>query len=166
MVMDSLRYWVTSFHVDGFRFDLGATLGRQASGFDPELAILRRAAAGPGPAASEVDLRALGPRPRRLSTRPPPAGFRRMERPFPRQHAAVLARRCRRASRNLPPGLLVRAICSSDTRAGHGPRSTTSPSHDGFTLTDVVSYAQRHNEANGEDNNDGQRRELFRQLGR
>ena len=36
MVMDSLRYWVTSFHVDGFRFDLGVTLGRQASGFNPK----------------------------------------------------------------------------------------------------------------------------------
>ena len=35
MVMDSLRYWVTSFHVDGFRFDLGVTLGREAHGFDP-----------------------------------------------------------------------------------------------------------------------------------
>ena len=35
MVMDSLRYWVSSFHVDGFRFDLGATLGREAHGFDP-----------------------------------------------------------------------------------------------------------------------------------
>ena len=42
MVMDSLRFWATSFHVDGFRFDLGVTLGRQADGFNPESAFLPR----------------------------------------------------------------------------------------------------------------------------
>ena len=52
MVMDSLRYWVTSFHVDGFRFDLGVTLGREAARLRSRLRLLRRAAPGPGPGAA------------------------------------------------------------------------------------------------------------------
>ncbi len=51
MVMDSLRHWAESFHVDGFRFDLAATLGREAHGFDPALRILRRHPSGSGAGA-------------------------------------------------------------------------------------------------------------------
>ena len=76
MVMDSLRFWATSFHVDGFRFDLGVTLGRQADGFNPEFGVFRRVAAGPDPAACQADFRALGPRSRRISTWSPSAGLR------------------------------------------------------------------------------------------
>ena len=79
MVMDSLRYWVTSFHVDGFRFDLGVTLGRQADGFQSRRTVLCRATAGSGPAAGQADFRTLGPRPWRLSARPPSARLCRME---------------------------------------------------------------------------------------
>ena len=52
MVMDSLRYWVESFHVDGFRFDLGVTLGREATRLRSRLRLLRRAAPGPGAVAA------------------------------------------------------------------------------------------------------------------
>ena len=130
MVMDSLRYWVTSFHVDGFRFDLGVTLGREAHGSIPVPAFdaLRQDPVHP----READLRALGPRPGRLPARPSPAGLRRMERPLPRQLQAFLARRRGRA-----PDFAARLAGSSDLfDAGRRPwaRSTTSPRHDGFTL--------------------------------
>ena len=52
MVMDSLRYWVDAFHVDGFRFDLGVTLGREDHGFDPRLGLLRRDPPGSGAVAA------------------------------------------------------------------------------------------------------------------
>ena len=88
-----------------------------------------------------------------------------MERSFPRQHAAVLARRCRRT-----PEFAARLAGSGDLFDRHARRPWASinyaASHDGFTLADVVSFAQRHNEANGEDNKDGHGGELFRQLGR
>ena len=74
--------------------------------------------------------------------------FRDGIRRFWRGDAGQRARFRRRASP-------ARATCSTAARAGRGRRSTTSPRHDGFTLADVVSYAERHNEANGEDNRDG-----------
>ena len=80
MVMDSLRYWVSSFHVDGFRFDLCATLGREANGFDPRCRLLRRAAPGSCSRRREADCRTLGYRSGRLSARQPSAWLRRMER--------------------------------------------------------------------------------------
>ncbi len=68
MVMDSLRYWVTSFHIDGFRFDLGR--GRsavKAIGFDPGAGFFDCLAAGPGLGTRQADLGAVGYRPWRLS---------------------------------------------------------------------------------------------------
>ena len=98
LVMDSLRYWVSSFHVDGFRFDLGVTLGREANGFDSGVGLLRRPASGPGAVRGQADLRTLGHRPRRLSARTASAGLRRMERQVSRRRAALLARRSRTAA--------------------------------------------------------------------
>ena len=68
MVMDSLRYWVEVFHVDGFRFDLATTLARTPA-FDRNAAFLRRRTAGPGAGADQADRRAVGHRARRLSGR-------------------------------------------------------------------------------------------------
>ena len=89
MVMDSLRYWVNEYHVDGFRFDLGTILGREGDGLRSRLRLLRRGAAGPGALAREADQRALGHRAGRLPGRQPPAGLRRVERQVPRRASAA-----------------------------------------------------------------------------
>ena len=98
MVMDSLRYWVSSFHVDGFRFDLCATLGREPHGFDPGAGFFD--ALRQDPVLAGVKLIAepwdIGPGGYQLGNHPP--GFRRMERPVPRRRAALLARRSRSAA--------------------------------------------------------------------
>jgi glycogen operon protein len=154
MVMDSLRYWVTQFHVDGFRFDLGVTLGREPHGFDPGAGFFD--ALRQDPVLSRVKLISepwdIGPG--RLSARPASAGLRRMERPVPRHGAALLARRRRPAIRS---GRAHRGSSDLFDRRSRRPWSSVNyiASHDGFPLADIVSYAERHNEANGEGNNDG-----------
>jgi isoamylase len=93
MVMDSLRYWVEVMGVDGFRFDLCATLGRTAIGLPPRRGLLPGDPAGPGAVARQAHRRTLGHRPGRLPARRLPRALPRMERPLPRRRAAVLARR-------------------------------------------------------------------------
>src|SRR5215470_5705608 len=154
MVMDSLRYWVNSFHIDGFRFDLGVTLGREAHGFDPGSGFFD--ALRQDPVLTRVKLISepwdLGPGGYQLGQHPPGFaewndrfrdGVRRYWRGDPGQRADVAAR----------------LAGSSDLfdRQARRPWASINfvTSHDGFTLADLVSYAERHNEANGEDNNDG-----------
>ena len=127
MVMDSLRYWVSTFHVDGFRFDLGVDARARAARLRSGLGLLRCAAPGSGALARQADLRAVGHRSRRLPARPPSAGLRRMERPLSRRRPPVLARRCRASAPISPRGSPGRATCSTAARAGRGPRSTTPP---------------------------------------
>ncbi len=100
LIMDSLRYWVDEFHVDGFRFDLGVTLGREATGFDPNGGFFDALRQDPMLARGQADLRAVGHRPRRLPARQPSARLRRMERPLSRRRAALLERRRRHARRD------------------------------------------------------------------
>ena len=69
MVMDSLRYWVQDCHVDGFRFDLATSLGRDRDAFDPQCRLPRRGPPGPGAVEGQADRRALGHRPARLPAR-------------------------------------------------------------------------------------------------
>ncbi len=155
MVMDSLRYWVTSFHVDGFRFDLGVTLGRQAEGFNPEAPFF--AALRQDPVLQRVKLISepwdLGPGGYQLGHHPP--GFAEWNDRF-----RDSTRRFWRGDAGERPEFAARLAGSGDLFDRHARRSWASvnyaASHDGFTLADVVSYAQRHNEANGEDNKDGQ----------
>ena len=154
MVMDSLRYWVTAYHVDGFRFDLASTLGREANGFDPGAGFFD--AIRQDPILARVKLIAepwdLGPGGYQLGRHP--AGFaewndrfrdgvRRFWRGDPGQRAEIAAR----------------LAGSADLFDHHGRRPWASINfvacHDGFTLADIVSYAQKHNEANGESNRDG-----------
>ncbi len=94
MVMDSLRYFTQSFHVDGFRFDLGATLGRERSGFDPDSGFFD--ALRQDPVLAGVKLISepwdIGPGGYQLGQSP--AGLLGMERPLPRHGAPLLARRC------------------------------------------------------------------------
>ncbi len=97
MVLDSLRYWVTEMHVDGFRFDLASTLGRESSGIRARGHILCRDPAGSGPVGREADRRALGYRRWRLSGRRFPLAVPRMERQGARRSALLLAARFRQA---------------------------------------------------------------------
>jgi isoamylase len=156
MVMDSLRYWVTSFHVDGFRFDLGVTLGRQTDGsFDsdsPFFAALRQ-----DPILQRVKLISepwdLGPGGYQLGNHPP--GFAEWNDRF-----RDSTRRYWRGDTGERPQFAARLAGSSDLFERHARRPWASvnyvASHDGFTLADVVSFVERHNAANGEGNKDGQ----------
>ncbi len=154
MVMDSLRYWVEHCHVDGFRFDLAPTLARGANGFDPQAGFF--AAIAQDPVLARVKLIAepwdLGLGGYQLGAFPPRWSewndlFRRTLRSF------------WRGDGNQIRDLATRMTGSADRFQHH--RRTPHASinnvtvHDGFTLADVVSYANKHNEANGEQNRDG-----------
>ena len=155
MVMDSLRYWVTSFHVDGFRFDLGVTLGREANGFDPGSGFFD--ALRQDPVLTRVKLISepwdLGPGGYQLGHHPP--GFAEWNDRF-----RDSTRRFWRGDAGERPEFAARLAGSSDLFDRHARRPWASinyaASHDGFTLADVTSFTARHNEANGEDNKDGQ----------
>jgi isoamylase len=155
MVMDSLRYWVEEFHVDGFRFDLGVILGREGNGFDPGSGFFD--AARQDPVLSRVKLISepwdLGPGGYQLGQHPP--GWAEWNDRF-----RDGIRRFWRADDSSRSDFAARLAGSSDLFDHRGRRPWASinyaASHDGFTLADTVSYAERHNEANGEDNKDGQ----------
>ena len=155
MVMDSLRHWVTSFHVDGFRFDLGVTLGRESYGFDPGAGFFD--ALRQDPVLTRVKLISepwdLGPGGYQLGHHPP--GFAEWNDRF-----RDSTRRFWRGDAGERPEFASRFAGSSDLFDRHARRPWASinyvASHDGFTLADVTCYAARHNEANGEDNKDGQ----------
>jgi glycogen operon protein len=154
MVMDSLRYWVTSFHVDGFRFDLGVTLGREANGFDPGSGFFD--ALRQDPILTRVKLISepwdLGPGGYQLGHHPP--GFAEWNDRF-----RDSTRRFWRGDAGERPEFAARLAGSSDLFERHARRPWASinyaASHDGFTLADVVSFSQRHNEENSEDDKDG-----------
>jgi isoamylase len=154
LVMDSLRYWVTDMHVDGFRFDLATTLGRTHSDFDPLGAffgavsqdpILRRSKliAEPwdvGPHGYQV-----GQFPHRWSEWND--GYRDTVRDFWKGTPSSL-------------GAFGDAVTGSSPLYENGGRNPTASvnfitSHDGFTLADVVAYNDKHNRTNGEANRDG-----------
>jgi glycogen operon protein len=154
MVMDSLRYWVSSFHVDGFRFDLGVSLGREAGGFDPGSGFFD--ALRQDPILTRVKLISepwdLGPGGYQLGNHPP--GFAEWNDRF-----RDSSRRFWRGDAVERPEFAARLAGSGDLFDRHARRPWASinfvASHDGFTLADVVSYSHRHNEANGEGNADG-----------
>jgi glycogen operon protein len=154
LVTDSLRYWVTSFHVDGFRFDLGVTLGRESNGFDPGSGFFD--ALRQDPILTRVKLISepwdVGPGGYQLGHHPP--GFAEWNDRF-----RDSTRRFWRGDAGERPEFAARLAGSGDVfdRHARGPWASVNyaASHDGFTLADVVSYAQRHNEPNGEDNKDG-----------
>ena len=155
MVMDSLRYWVTSFHIDGFRFDLGVTLGRESYGFDPGSGFFD--ALRQDPVLTRVKLISepwdVGPGGYQLGHHPP--GFSEWNDRF-----RDSVRRFWRADAGERPEFAARLAGSGDLFDRYTRRPWASINyaacHDGFTLADVVSYSHKHNEANGEDNKDGQ----------
>jgi glycogen operon protein len=153
--MDSLRYWVLDMHVDGFRFDLAATLGRQDGRFTATAAFFDLV--DQDPVLSQVKLIAepwdvgqadsydLGRFPAMWSEWN--GRFRDTVRDFWRSRDSTLA------------DLATRVTGSADLFGGTRRRPSASvnviTTHDGFTLRDLVSYNDKHNEANGEDNRDG-----------
>jgi glycogen operon protein len=154
MVMDSLRYWVTEMHVDGFRFDLGTILAREAYGFDQESGFLR--AVGQDPVLSQVKMIAepwdCGPGGYQVGGFPPGWAewndrYRDTTRTFWKGDSGQLA------------GMATRFTGSADFFNHRGRPAWSSvnflTAHDGFTLADWASYNEKHNEANGEDNQDG-----------
>jgi glycogen operon protein len=155
MVMDSLRYWVTSFHVDGFRFDLGVTLGRENDGFDPGAGFFD--AMRQDPVLARVKLIAepwdIGPGGYQLGRLPP--GLAEWNDRF-----RDSTRRFWRGDAGERPEFAARLAGSSDLfdREARRPWASINypTSHDGFTLNDAVSFSMRHNADNGEDNKDGQ----------
>jgi isoamylase len=155
LVMDSLRYWVQEMHVDGFRFDLAATLARNAQGaFDRNVAFL--AAVRQDPVLSQVKLIAepwdLGDGGYQLGNLPP--GWAEWNDKY-----RDAARSYWRGDDNTIGHLAARLSGSSDlfARSGRAPSASINivTTHDGFTLHDLVSYERKHNEANQEGNRDG-----------
>jgi isoamylase len=154
LVLDSLRYWVTEFHVDGFRFDLGVTLGREAHGFDPGGGFFD--ALLQDPVLSRVKLITepwdLGPGGYQVGRHPP--GMAEWNDKFRDE-----VRRFWRGDSGLRGALAARLQGSADLFDHDRRRPWASvnfvTAHDGFTLADCVTYDGKHNEANGEDNRDG-----------
>jgi isoamylase len=153
LVTDSLRYWVTDMHVDGFRFDLAPVLSRgdnagQSSAF---FEIVRQ-----DPVLSNVKLIA---EPWDAS----PEGYQLGHFPqgWSEWNGAYrdCVRRFWRGDPGMVPELASRLTGSSDIYAPSGRRTYASVNfvtcHDGFTLTDLVTYEHKRNQANGEDNHDG-----------
>jgi isoamylase len=153
MVTDSLRYWVNELHVDGFRFDLGTILAREPEGFDNESGFLK--ACNQDPILRGVKLIAepwdCGPGGYQVGRFPPGWAewndrYRDTVRDFWKGSAAA---------KDIAPRL-----CASGDVFNHLGRRPWAcvnfvTAHDGFTLNDLVSYNDKHNQANGEENRDG-----------
>jgi glycogen operon protein len=154
MVMDSLRYWVDMCHVDGFRFDLAPTLGRGPQGFDRGAAFF--AAVRQDPTLATVKLIAepwdVGVGGYQVGAFPP--GWSEWNDYFRRTFRRYWA-----GEGSLIGDVGGRMTGSADlfNHDARSPRASINhvTVHDGFTLTDLVSYERKHNEANGEDNRDG-----------
>ncbi len=152
MVLDSLRYFVESYHVDGFRFDLGATLGREHSGFDPGSGFFD--AIRQDPVLNRVKLISepwdIGPGGYQLGNHPQPFSE------WNDRYRDTL-RRYWRGDAGQRPELARRLSGSADIFAARRPTASINylASHDGAPLADLVMYEGKHNEANGEDNRDG-----------
>jgi isoamylase len=153
MVTDSLRYWAEQTRVDGFRFDLGTILAREPNGFDNQSGFLK--ACSQDPCLARVKLIAepwdCGPGGYQVGAFPPGWAewndkFRDTARKFWLGNAL--------------PSALTETLCASPSVFHHqGRRPWASinfvTAHDGFTLNDLYTYNEKHNEANGEENKDG-----------
>jgi glycogen operon protein len=164
LIMDSLRYWVTEMHVDGFRFDLASTLAREFHDVDRLGSFFDTI--HQDPIISQVKLIAepwdVGEGGYQVGNFPVLWAewndrYRDAVRRFWREDPAQVGE------------LANRLTGSSDLYGDDGRQPSSSinyvASHDGFTLRDLVTYEQRHNEANGEDNRDGHDNNLSRNYG-
>ncbi|HEX4834055.1 MAG TPA: glycogen debranching protein GlgX [Trebonia sp.] len=155
LIMDSLRYWISEMHVDGFRFDLATTLGREDGKFDQFASFFDLVAQDPVISRAkliaepwdvgQLDSYDLGRFP--AQWREWNGKYRDSMRDFWRSAGGGVAE------------FATRFTGSSDLYGGARRRPTASVNlitvHDGFTLLDLVSYDGKHNEANGESNRDG-----------
>jgi glycogen operon protein len=153
LVTDSLRYWAEDMHVDGFRFDLGTILAREPGGFDTHNGFMK--VVMQDPLLAKVNLIAepwdCGPGGYQVGGFPPGWAewndkFRDTVRDYWRGEAT--------------PSTLAPRLCGSPdlfNRRGRQPWASINfiTAHDGFTLNDLVSYNDKHNHANGEENRDG-----------
>ena len=154
LVMDSLRYWVEIVGVDGFRFDLAVTLGREAHGFERGAGFFD--AIRQDPVLDRVRLIAepwdIGDDGYQLGGFP--SGWLEWN-----DRYRDTVRRFWRGDEPVLPDLAARVLGSADIFDSRGRRAWASvnhvTAHDGFTLHDLVSYEERHNEANLEGNRDG-----------
>ena len=155
LLMDSLRYWVTEMHVDGFRFDLAATLAREFYEVDRLSTFFELVQQDP--IVSQVKLIAepwdIGPGGYQVGNFPPQwtewnGKYRDTVRDFWRGEPATLGE------------FAARITGSADLYENDGRRPVASinfvTAHDGFTIRDLVSYNEKHNDANGEGGNDGE----------
>ncbi|NYF14502.1 glycogen operon protein [Pseudoclavibacter sp. JAI123] len=155
LIMDSLRYWVTEMHVDGFRFDLASTLARELHDVDKLSTFFDLVQQDP--VVSQVKLIAepwdVGPGGYQVGNFPPQwtewnGKYRDTVRDFWRGEPSTLGE------------FASRITGSADLYEHSGRRPFASinfvTAHDGFTLRDLVSYNEKHNDANGEDGNDGE----------
>ncbi|QJU52902.1 glycogen debranching protein GlgX [Herbiconiux sp. KACC 21604] len=155
LIMDSLRYWVTEMHVDGFRFDLASALAREF--YDVDRLSTFFELVQQDPVVSQVKLIAepwdVGPGGYQVGNFPPQwtewnGKYRDTVRDFWRGEPSTLGE------------FASRFTGSADLYEHSGRRPVASinfvTAHDGFTLRDLVSYNEKHNDANGEDNNDGE----------
>ncbi len=153
MVADSLRYWAQETQVDGFRFDLGTILAREPDGFDHQSGFLKVCSQDPILAAVKLIAEPwdCGPGGYQVGEFPPGWAewndkFRDTVRDFWKSSAPVAA--------------LAPRLCGSADLFNHQGRKPWSSvnfvtAHDGFALNDLVSYNEKHNEANGENSQDG-----------
>jgi isoamylase len=156
LIMDSLRYWISEMHVDGYRFDLAPTLARQEGGFDRLSAFFDLVAQDPVVSRAKLiaepwdvgrgdsyDLGRFPPLWREWNGK-----YRDSMRDYWRSHQIGI-------------GEFATRFCGSSDLYGGAERRRPTASvnlltvHDGFTLADLVSYNDKHNEANGESNRDG-----------
>ncbi|WP_206059695.1 glycogen debranching protein GlgX [Novacetimonas cocois] len=154
MVMDSLRYWAVNFHIDGFRFDLGTTLGREAYGFDPCSGFFDALRQDPVLCRLKLIMEPWDPGPGGYQLGNFPPGLAEWNNRF-----RDTTRRFWRGDELQRGDMAVRLSGSGDLFDRRGRRPCASinfvTAHDGFTLMDQVSYVERHNAANGEDGRDG-----------
>jgi len=154
LVMDSLRYWVDEFHVDGFRFDLSVTLGREHEGYDVGSGFFD--ALMQDPELARVKLIAepwdVGPGGYQIGNHP--AGMAEWNGRYRDD-----VRKFWRGDGGMRGALAARLQGSADLFDHHRRRPWASvnfiTAHDGFTLSDWTRYHDKHNEANHEDNRDG-----------
>jgi isoamylase len=154
LIMDSLRYWVEVIGIDGFRFDLAATLGREPAGFDKGAGFFD--CLMQDPVLSTVRLIAepwdVGPEGYRMG------GFGPGWSEWNDRYRDVV-RGFWRGDEGMLPELAARMLGSADLfeHQGRRPWSTINfvAAHDGFTMADLVAFEERHNEANLEGNGDG-----------
>jgi isoamylase len=171
LALDSLRYWVTAFGVDGFRFDLAPTLARDPHGYDPDHPFL--VALRTDPLLQQVKLVAepwdVGPYGWRTGQFPPPFAewndrFRDDVRTFWLADAAAASRDpgaagqgVRHVATRLSGSADFFSWATSADTAMRGPLASVNflTAHDGFTLADLTAYESKHNWVNGEQNTDG-----------